>query len=156
MADIEKMKLNLAKNEEKLAKKVALLTKYENKKAKLSSQWKKLTSEDFEVSVKSMDSKTDELSLYGKLEKYYSREVAQLYFDISTFYDYGKWTSNPIVQTQKGIKELEERCQKYRDEIAKEEKKVADRKASIEANSVSMNGKDVNVIVEFLNNWEKE
>ena len=156
MADIEKMKLNLAKNEEKLAKKVALLTKYENKKAKLSSQWKKLTSEDFEVSINSMDAKTEELSLYGKLEKYYSREVAQLYFDISTFYDYGKWTSNPIVQTQKGIKELEERCQKYRDEIAKEEKKVADRKASIEANSISVNGKDVNVIIEFLNNWEKE
>lgn len=156
MADIEKMKLNLAKNEEKLAKKVALLTKYENKKAKLSSQWKKLTSEDFEVSINSMDSKTDELSLYGKLEKYYSREVAQLYFDISTFYDYGKRTSNPIVQTQNGIKELEERCQKYRDSIAEEEKKVADRKASIESHSVSVNGKDVNVIVEFLNNWEKE
>lgn len=156
MADVEKMKINLAKNEEKLAKKVTLLDKYENKKAKLSSQWKKLTSEDFEVSINSMDAKTEELSLYGKLEKYYSREVAQLYFDISTFYDYGKWTSNPIVQTQNGIKELEERCQKYRDEIAKEEKKVADRKASIEANSISVNGKDVNIIVEFLNNWEKE
>lgn len=156
MADVEKMKINLAKNEEKLAKKVALLAKYENKKAKLSTQWTKLTSEDFEVSIKSMDSKTDELSLYGKLEKYYSREVAQLYFDISTFYDYGKWNSNPIVQTQNGIKELEERCQKYRDSIAEEEKKVADRKASIEANSVSVNGKDINVIVEFLNNWEKE
>ena len=63
MADIEKMKINLAKNEEKLAKKVALLAKYENKKTKLSSQWKKLTNEDFEVSIKSMDSKTDELSL---------------------------------------------------------------------------------------------
>lgn len=156
MADIEKMKINLVKNEEKLAKKVALLAKYENKKAKLSAQWKKLTSEDFEVSINSMDAKTEELSLYGKLEKYYSREVAQLYFDISIFYDYGKWTSNPIVQTQNGIKELEERCQKYRDEIAKEEKKVADRKASIESNSVSVNGKDVNVIIEFLNNWEKE
>ena len=150
MADVEKMKINLTKNEEKLAKKVALLIKYENKKAKLSAQWKKLTSEDFEVSIKSMDSKTDELSLYGKLEKYYSREVAQLYFDISTFYEYGKWTSNPIVQTQNGIKELEERCQKYRDSIAEEEKKVADRKASIEANSISVNGKDVNVIIEFL------
>lgn len=156
MADVEKMKINLAKNEEKLAKKVALLAKYENKKAKLSTQWKKLTSEDYEVSIKSMDAKTDELSLYGKLEKYYSNEVAQLYFDISTFYNYGKWTSNPIVQTQDGIKELEERCKKYRDSIAEEEKKVADRKASIEANSVSVNGKDVNVIVEFLNNWEKE
>ena len=156
MADIEKMKINLVKNEEKLAKKVALLAKYENKKIKLSAQWKKLTNEDFEVSINSMDAKTEELSLYGKLEKYYSREVAQLYFDISTFYDYGKWTSNPIVQTQNGIKELEERCQKYRDEIAKEEKKVADRKASIEANSISVNGKDVNIIVEFLNNWEKE
>lgn len=156
MADIEKMKINLVKNEEKLAKKVSLLAKYENKKAKLSTQWKKLTSEDYEVSIKSMDSKTDELSLYGKLEKYYSHEVAQLYFDISTFYDYGKWTSNPIVRTQNGIKELEERCKKYRDSIAEEEKKIADRKANIEANSVSMNGKDVNVIVEFLNNWEKE
>ena len=156
MADIEKMKINLGKNEEKLAKKVALLAKYEAKKAKLSSQWKKLTSEDFEVSINSMDAKTEELSLYGKLEKYYSREVAQLYFDISTFYDYGKWTSNPIVQTQNGIKELEERCQKYRDSIAEEEKKVTDRKVSIESHSVSVNGKDVNVIVEFLNNWEKE
>lgn len=157
MADVEKMKINLAKNEEKLAKKVALLAKYENKKAKLSAQWKKLTCEDYEVSIKSMDTKTDEqLSLYGKLEKYYSNEVAQLYFDISTFYNYGKWTSNPIVQTQDGIKELEERCKKYRDSIAEEEKKVADRKASIESNSVSVNGKDVNVIVEFLNNWEKE
>ena len=156
MADIKKMEINLAKNEEKLAKKVALLAKYENKKAKLSAQWKKLTSEDYEVSIKSMNSKTDDLSLYGKLEKYYSHEVAQLYFDISTFYDYGKWTSNPIVNTQNGIKELEERCKKYRNSIAEEEKKVADRKTSIEANSVSMNGKDVNVIVEFLNNWEKE
>lgn len=156
MADVEKMKINLVKNEEKLAKKVALLVKYENKKAKLSAQWKKLTSEDYEVSIKSMDAKTDELSLYGKLEKYYSNEVAQLYFDISTFYDYGKWTSNPIVQTKKGIKELEERCRKYHDSIAEEEKKVANRKASIESHSVSVNGKDVNVIVEFLNNWEKE
>ncbi len=156
MADVEKMKINLVKNEEKLAKKVALLAKYENKKAKLSAQWKKLTNEDYEVSIKSMDAKTDELSLYGKLEKYYSSEVAQLYFDISTFYDYSKWTSNPIVNTQDGIKELEERCQKYRDSIAEEEKKVADRKASIESHSISVNGKDVNVIVEFLNNWEKE
>lgn len=156
MVDIEKMKINLAKNEEKLAKKVALLDKYENKKAKLSSQWKKLTSEDFEISINSMDAKTEELSLYGKLEKYYSHEVAQLYFDISTFYDYGKWNSNPIIATQNGIKELEERCQKYRNSIAEEEKKVADRKASIESNSVSINGKDVNVIIEFLNNWEKE
>ena len=156
MADIKKMEINLAKNEEKLAKKVALLAKYENKKTKLSAQWKKLTNEDYEVSIKSMNSKTDDLSLYGKLEKYYSHEVAQLYFDISTFYDYGKWTSNPIVNTQNGIKELEERCQKYRDSIIDEEKKVADRKASIEANSISINGKDVNVIVEFLNNWEKE
>ena len=156
MADVEKMKINLVKNEEKLAKKVALLAKYENKKAKLSAQWKKLTNEDYEVSIKSMDAKTDELSLYGKLEKYYSSEVAQLYFDISTFYDYSKWTSNPIVNTQDGIKELEQRCQKYRDSIAEEEKKVADRKASIELHSVSVNGKDVNVIVEFLNNWEKE
>lgn len=156
MADVEKMKINLTKNEEKLAKKVALLAKYENKKTKLSAQWKKLTSEDFEVSINSINAKTEELSLYGKLEKYYSREVAQLYFDISTFYDYGKWTSNPIVQTQNGIKELEERCKKYRDSIAEEEKKVADCKASIEANSISVNGKDVNVIIEFLNNWEKE
>ena len=154
MANIELMKTNLAKNEEKLAKKVALLAKYENKKTKLSAQWKKLTSEDFEVSIKSMNSKTDELSLYGKLEKYYSREVAQLYFDISTFYDYGKWTSNPIVQTQNGIKELEERCQKYRNSIAEEEKKNADRIASMNAHTTSINGKDVNVIVEFLNNWE--
>ena len=157
MADVEKMKINLAKNEEKLAKKVALLAKYENKKAKLSAQWKKLTEEEYTESMKFIESKNDEnLSIAGKIEKYYNREVLNLYFDISTFYHYSRYSWNPIVQTQKGIKELEERCQKYRDEIAKEEKKVADRKASIEEHSVSVNGKDVNVIVEFLNNWEKE
>ncbi len=37
MANIELMKTNLAKNEEKLAKKVALLAKYESRKAKLSA-----------------------------------------------------------------------------------------------------------------------
>lgn len=157
MADVEKMKINLAKNEEKLAKKVALLAKYENKKAKLSAQWKKLTEEEYTESMKFIESKNDEnLSVGGKIEKYYNREVLNLYFDISTFYDYSRYSWNPIVQTQNGIKELEERCQKYRDSIAEEEKKVADRKASIEANSISVNGKDVNVIVEFLNNWEKE
>ena len=156
MADVEKMKINLAKNEEKLAKKVALLGKYEAKKAKLSAQWKKLTEEEYTESMKFIESKNDEnLSIGGKIEKYYNREVLNLYFDISTFYDYSRYSWNPIVQTQNGIKELEERCQKYRDSIA-EEKKVADRKASIEANSISVNGKDVNVIVEFLNNWEKE
>ena len=157
MADVEKMKINLAKNEEKLAKKVALLTKYENKKAKLSAQWKELTEEEYTESMKFIESKNDEnLSVGGKIEKYYNSEVLNLYFDISTFYDYSRYSWNPIVQTQNGIKELEERCQKYRDSIAEEEKKVADRKASIEANSISVNGKDVNVIVEFLNNWEKE
>ena len=156
MANIELMKTNLAKNEEKLAKKVALLGKYEAKKAKLALQWKKLTEEDYTESMKFIESKTDELSLWGKLEKYYNREVANLYFDISTFYDYGKWTSNPIVNTQEGIKELEERCQKYRDSIAEEEKKNADRKASMELHTVFVNGKDVNVIVEFLNNWERQ
>ena len=156
MADVEKMKINLAKNEEKLAKKIALLGKYENKKAKLSAQWTKLTNQTYEETMEFINSKDEELSIAGKLDKYYSREVTQLYFDISTFYDYSRYSWNPIVQTQNGIKELEERCQKYRDSIAEEEKKVADRKASIEAHSVSVNGKDVNVIVEFLNNWEKE
>jgi len=156
MADVEKMKINLAKNEEKLAKKIALLAKYENKKAKLSAQWTKLTNQTYEETMEFINSKDEELSICGKLDKYYSREVTQLYFDISTFYDYSRYSWNPIVQTQNGIKELEERCQKYRDSIAEEEKKVADRKASIEANSISVNGKDVNVIVEFLNDWEKK
>jgi hypothetical protein len=156
MADVEKMKINLAKNEEKLAKKVALLAKYENKKAKLSAQWIKLTNQTYEETMEFINSKDEELSIAGKLDKYYSREVTQLYFDISTFYDYSRYSWNPIVQTQNGIKELEERCRKYHDSIAEEEKKVADRNASIEANSISVNGKDVNVIVEFLNNWEKE
>ena len=40
MANIELMKTNLAKNEEKLAKKVALLAKYESRKAKYSAEWK--------------------------------------------------------------------------------------------------------------------
>ena len=156
MADVEKMKINLAKNEEKLAKKVALLAKYESRKAKLSAQWIKLTNQTYEETMEFINSKDEELSIAGKLDKYYSREVTQLYFDISTFYDYSRYSWNPIVQTQNGIKELEERCQKYRDSIAEEEKKVADRKASIEEHSVSVNGKDVNVIIEFLNNWEKE
>ena len=42
MADVEKMKINLAKNEGKLAKKVALLAKYESRKAKHSAEWEKL------------------------------------------------------------------------------------------------------------------
>lgn len=156
MADIEKMKVNLAKNEEKLVKKVALLGKYEAKKAKLSAQWKKLTGEEFADTIKLMEAKTDDLGIYGKLSKYYSKEVADMYFDVISFYDYSKFSDNPIVQTENAIKEMEARCQKYRDSIAEEEKKVADRNASVEANSVSVNGKSVNVIMEFLDNWEKE
>lgn len=155
MADIEKMKINLAKNEEKLAKKVALLEKYETRKAKLSAEWEKLYGESFVDSMKFVYSSEGNLSVWQKIRNHYSEKAYEIYdklYPLTREDDY--W--NPINQTKEGIKELEERCQKYRDEIAKEEKKVADRKASIESHSVSVNGKDVNVIVEFLNNWEKE
>lgn len=155
MADVEKMKINLAKNEEKLAKKVALLAKYENKKAKLSTEWKKLYGESFVDSMKFVYSSEGNLSVWQKIRNHYGEKAYDIYdklYSLTREDDY--W--NPINQTKSAIKELEERCQKYRDEIAKEEKKVADRKASIESHSVSVNGKDVNVIVEFLNNWEKE
>ena len=156
MADVEKMKINLTKNEEKLAKKVALLAKYENKKAKLSADWEKLTNQTYEETMEFINSKDEELSIGGKLDKYYSREVTQLYFDISTFYDYSRYSWNPIVRTQEGIDELKGIIKSYQDKIAEEEKKVADRKASIEAHTTSINGKDVNVIIEFLNNWENK
>lgn len=155
MADIEKMKINLAKNEEKLAKKVALLGKYESRKAKLSAEWEKLYGESFTDSMKKVYSLEENLSVYGKIIKYYGENAYDIYdklYSLTRDEDY--W--NPINQTKKGIEELEERCQKYRDSIAEEEKKNADRKASIESNVVSVNGKDVNVIVEFLNKWEKQ
>lgn len=155
MADIEKMKTNLAKNEEKLAKKKALFAKYESQKAKLSVQWKKLTNQTFEESMEYLNSKNDsDLSLWGKLNKYYNEEVAFLHDKISTFYDYSRYSWNPLVRTADGIAELEKTIQTYKDKIAEEEKKNADRKASIESHSISVNGKDVNVIIEFLNNWE--
>lgn len=156
MANVETMKINLAKNEEKLAKKVALLAKYENKKAKLSAEWEKLYNESFNDSMKKVYSlEEDNLSIYGKIIKYYGEKAYEIYdklYSLTRDEDY--W--NPINQTKKGIKELEERCQKYRDSIAEEEKKNADRKASMNAHTTSINGKDVNVIVEFLNNWEEK
>ena len=156
MANIELMKTNLAKNEEKLAKKVALLAKYESRKAKHSAEWEKLYGESFDDSMKFVySSEEGNLSVWQKIRNHYGEKAYEIYdklYPLTREDDY--W--NPINQTKNGIKELEERCQKYRDEIAKEEKKVADRKASIEANSISVNGKDVNIIVEFLNNWEKE
>ena len=156
MANIELMKTNLVKNEEKLAKKVALLGKYESKKEKLSTQWEKLYHESFSDSMKKIyELKEDNLSIYGKLVKYYGEKSYDIYdklYSLTRDEDY--W--NPINQTKMGIKELEERCQKYRNSIAEEEKKNADRKASMESHTVSVNGKDVNVIVEFLNNWEKQ
>lgn len=156
MANIETMKINLAKNEEKLTKKVALLTKYETKKEKLSAQWEKLYHESFSDSMKKIyELEEDNLSVYGKLVKYYGEKSYDIYdklYSLTRDEDY--W--NPINQTKKGIKELEERCQKYRDSIAEEEKKNADRKASMESHTVSVNGKDVNVIVEFLNKWEEK
>lgn len=78
MADIEKLKVNLAKNEEKLAKKIALLGKYEAKKEKLSKQWIKLTKKTFEEVKEEMDNReaSEHLSEYGFLEKYYGRDVA--------------------------------------------------------------------------------
>ena len=155
MANIELMKTNLAKNEEKLAKKVALLGKYETKKAKLSAQWEKLYYESFSDSMNKIYSLEEDLSIYQKLIKYCGEKGYDIYdklYSLTRDEDY--W--NPINQTKKGIKELEERCQKYRDSIAEEEKKNADRKASMESHTVSVNGKDVNVIVEFLNNWEKQ
>ena len=155
MANIETMKTNLAKNEEKLVKKIALLAKYETKKAKFSAQWEKLYGESFTDSMKKVYSSDGTLSVWEKLRKYYGEKAYDIYdklYSLTRDEDY--W--NPINQTKKGIKELEERCQKYRDSIAEEEKKNADRKASMESHTVSINGKDVNVIVEFLNNWEKE
>lgn len=153
MADVEKIKINLAKNEEKLAKKVALLAKYENKKAKLSSEWEKLYNESFTDSMKKIYDLEENLSIYGKIIKYYGEKGYDIYDKLYTFTrDEDYW--NPINQTKKGIKELERIIQSYKDKIAEEEKKVADRKASIESHTTCVNGKDVNVIIEFLNNWE--
>lgn len=156
MANIELMKTNLVKNEEKLAKKVALLGKYEARKAKHSAEWEKLYGESFADSMKKIyELEEDNLSVYGKIIKYYGEKGYDVYDKLYTLTrDEDYW--NPINQTKNGIKELEERCQKYRDSIAEEEKKNADRKASMESHTVSVNGKDVNVIVEFLNNWEKQ
>ena len=155
MANIETMRTNLVKNEDKLAKKIALLNKYETKKEKLSAQWEKLYHESFSDSMKKIyELEEDNLSIYGKIIKYYGENAYDIYDKLYSFTHDDYW--NPINQTKKGIKELEERCQKYRDSIAEEEKKNADRKASIEEHTVSVNGKDVNVIVEFLNKWEKE
>ena len=156
MANIETMKINLVKNEEKLAKKVALLAKYESKKLKLSEQWEKLYYESFNDSMNKVYSlEEDNLSIYGKIIKYYGEKAYDIYDKLYSLND-DKYYWNPINQTKKGIKELEERCQKYRDSIAEEEKKNADRKASIEEHTVSVNGKDVNVIIEFLNKWEEK
>ena len=156
MANIETMRTNLVKNEDKLAKKITLLNKYEAKKEKLSAQWEKLYYESFSDSMKKIyELEEDNLSIYGKLVKYYGEKSYEIYeklYSLNNDNDY--W--NPIYQTKKGIKELEERCQKYRDLIAEEEKKNADRKASMESHTVSVNGKDVNVIVEFLNKWEEK
>ena len=153
MADIEKMKINLGKNEEKLAKKIALLGKYESKKAKLSAQWEKLYNESFNDSMNKIYSlEEDNLSTYGKLVKYYGEDAYDIYDKLYSFTrDEDYW--NPINQTKKGIEELERMVQSYKDKIADEEKKIADRKASMESNT---NGKDVNVIVEFLNDWERK
>lgn len=155
MANIELMKTNLAKNEEKLAKKVALLGKYETRKSKLSAQWEKLYGESFTDSMKKVYTLDGNLSVWEKIRKYYGENAYDIYdklYSLTRDEDY--W--NPINQTKNGIKELEERCQKYRDSIAEEEKKNADRKASMESHTVSVNGKDVNVIVEFLNKWEEK
>ena len=154
MANIELMKTNLAKNEEKLAKKVALLAKYESRKAKHSAEWEKLYGESFADSMKFVySSEEGNLSVWQKIRNHYGEKAYEIYdklYPLTREDDY--W--NPINQTKKGIKELEERCQKYRDSIAEEEKKNADRIASMNAHTTSINGKDVNVIVEFLNNWE--
>ena len=154
MANIELMKTNLAKNEEKLAKKVALLAKYESRKAKHSAEWEKLYGESFADSMKFVySSEEGNLSVWQKIRNHYGEKAYEIYdklYPLTREDDY--W--NPINQTKNGIKELEERCQKYRDSIAEEEKKNADRIASMNAHTTSINGKDVNVIVEFLNNWE--
>lgn len=155
MANIELMKTNLAKNEEKLAKKVALLGKYELRKTKLSAEWEKLYGESFADSMKFVYSSEGNLSVWEKIRKHYDEKAYEIYdklYSLTREDDY--W--NPINQTKKGIKELEERCQKYRDSIAEEEKKNADRIASMNAHTTSINGKDVNVIVEFLNKWEEK
>lgn len=154
MANIELMKTNLAKNEEKLAKKVALLAKYESRKAKHSAEWEKLYGESFADSMKFVySSEEGNLSVWQKIRNHYGEKAYEIYdklYPLTREDDY--W--NPINQTKNGIKELEERCQKYRDSIAEEEKKNADRIASMNAHTTSINGKNVNVIVEFLNNWE--
>lgn len=156
MANIELMKTNLAKNEEKLAKKVALLGKYEARKAKHSAEWEKLYGESFADSMKFVySSEEGNLSVWEKIRKHYGEKAYEIYdklYPLTRDDDY--W--NPINQTKEGIKELEERCQKYRDSIAEEEKKNADRKVSMESHTISVNGKDVNVIVEFLNKWEEK
>ena len=156
MANIELMKTNLTKNEEKLAKKVALLAKYESRKAKYLAEWEKLYGEFFADSMKFVySSEEGNLSVWQKIRNHYSEKAYEIYdklYPLTREDDY--W--NPINQTKKGIKELEDRCQKYRDSIAEEEKKNADRKANIEEHTVSVNGKDVNVIIEFLNNWENK
>lgn len=156
MANIELMKTNLAKNEEKLAKKVSLLAKYESRKAKHSAEWEKLYGESFADSMKFVySSEEGNLSVWQKIRNHYGEKAYEIYdklYPLTREDDY--W--NPINQTKNGIKELEDRCQKYRDSIAEEEKKNADRIASMNAHTTSINGKDVNVIVEFLNNWEKE
>lgn len=155
MADVEKMKINLAKNEEKLAKKIALLAKYENKKAKLSAEWEKLYGESFADSMKFVYSSEGNLSVWQKIRNHYGEKAYEIYdklYSLTLEDDY--W--NPINQTKNGIKELERIVQSYKDKIAEEEKKVADRKASIESHTTCVNGKDVNVIIEFLNNWENK
>ena len=107
MADVEKMKINLTKNEEKLAKKVALLDKYEAKKTKLSADWEKLYGESFADSMKFVYSSEGNLSVWQKIRNHYGEKAYEIYdklYPLTREDDY--W--NPIVQTQNGIKELKE------------------------------------------------
>lgn len=154
MADVEKLRINLKKNEEKLEKKIKLLAKYEAKKEKLENQFLKLSNgTSYLDACKLYENSNENKSKWEFFKNSFGDECSNIMYDLQTFYD-TYWS--PIAQTKKGIKEIEEMISSYKEKIAKEEKLVSDRNASISANTVSVNGKDVNVIVEFLNEWERK
>lgn len=145
MADINNLKANLIKNEEKLSKKIVLLAKYESKKEKLENQFVKISngvsfSEALELSKKS------DKSTYDFFRTSYGEDSIDIMYKLETFYD-NYWS--PVIQTKNAISELERKVSSYKEKIEKEEKFVEERNAS-------MNDKNVKVIVDFLNDWEKK
>ena len=104
MANIELMKTNLAK-------KIALLAKYESKKTKHSAEWEKLYDESFADSMKFVySSEEGNLSVWQKIRNHYGEKAYEIYdklYPLTRDDDY--W--NPINQTKNGIKELEDRCE---------------------------------------------